>query len=97
MPDGAVRRLVGLTDAAPPARVALGTQLQCLHSRSSPLRVRTLPMYAMVERYEYGRNRVKSFIETGLLCSGPLGLSLPVQLDHFFPGRENHNPLDVEP
>lgn len=44
------------------------------------------PVFADVTRYTYGPNGVQVFVETDLICGGPLGDNWVFEFDYVFPG-----------
>ena len=48
------------------------------------------PVFADVTRHTYGPNGVQVFVETDLICGGPLGDNWAFEFDYVFPGYKDN-------
>lgn len=78
--------------AAAAREEGLKDRIQIILNRAKPgtadvdARMDVSPIYGNVTRYTYGRNGVQAFFRTDLLCAGPLGENVVIELDYVFPG-----------
>ena len=48
------------------------------------------PVFGKVSRHTYGPNGVQVFVETDLICGGPLGDNWAFEFDYVFPGYKDN-------
>ncbi|MBB4613938.1 hypothetical protein [Novosphingobium taihuense] len=48
------------------------------------------PVFGKATRYAYGSAGVQVFVETDLICAGPLGESMVLEFDYVFPDKQSH-------
>lgn len=74
----------------------LGGRIKVTLNRARPgtpevdARMDASPVFAKVTRHTYGPNGVQVFVETDLICGGPLGDNWAFEFDYVFPGYKDN-------